>query len=443
MISRLLNPFRGIFNFYVRLIKYLSQEDSFPSGHLDAAQLKKLSLQKNTAVICILGAHVGFGMFLSRYLLEGNLSGSVMLILYMDILAFIAPFAARKFNRYEEANLIMFTLLLIAHSKRALDTGGLYSSVSIWFVSYLLLALNLLTGRRLVIYFSLCLLTPVFLYFCHVNDFLVNESFVATPEVRFFVFMIGVMMCMVGLYAYIMNQRMIAQNTLLFEREMAAVDKTLAIGHFAANLTHEISSPTNLIKNQISDFPESGGGERLKVIERATNQLLSTIRDIRLISATNSDFEFDCISTDDLIAIARSCFANLGGRARLGVDLEVRNNSELNELKIHKSLFKHALNNIIDNAIYALEKVRRERNPYLGIEIDSEGGGLVIRIANNGDLIPEEIRYRIFEQFFTTKGEGKGSGIGLYLSRKIVERHGGKLGLLSTDDLVTFEIKIP
>ncbi len=70
---------------------------------------------------------------------------------------------------------------------------------------------------------------------------------------------------------------------------------------------------------------------------------------------------------------------------------------------------------------------------------------VVIRIADNGRGLPDEVRSRIFDPFFTTKPSGKGTGLGLSISYQIVtEKHNGQLKCVSQPGQETeFTIEIP
>lgn len=106
--------------------------------------------------------------------------------------------------------------------------------------------------------------------------------------------------------------------------------------------------------------------------------------------------------------------------------------------------------NIINNAIDALEQSIAEENltenPQILISTELRGEDTaVIRIADNGCGIPENLRSRIFEPFFTTKEPGKGTGLGLSISYQIiVEKHGGKINYISEPNKgCEFCIEIP
>lgn len=69
---------------------------------------------------------------------------------------------------------------------------------------------------------------------------------------------------------------------------------------------------------------------------------------------------------------------------------------------------------------------------------------LQISIKDNGSGIPEHIKDKIFQPFFTTKPTGQGTGLGLSLSYDIVKAHGGELKVESTEDIgITFNLRLP
>jgi signal transduction histidine kinase len=71
-------------------------------------------------------------------------------------------------------------------------------------------------------------------------------------------------------------------------------------------------------------------------------------------------------------------------------------------------------------------------------------GSLLIAITDNGPGIPDEIKDKIFQPFFTTKDTGKGTGLGLSLAYDIVKAHGGEIIVESKSNVgTTFVIKLP
>lgn len=96
--------------------------------------------------------------------------------------------------------------------------------------------------------------------------------------------------------------------------------------------------------------------------------------------------------------------------------------------------------NLIDNAIDAMGG-----SGDLTISTAAaRGEGVVVEVCDSGPGIPEERRAHIFDPFFTTKGAGAGTGLGLYISRSIVERHGGRLDLVAGEPGRTcFRVTLP
>jgi signal transduction histidine kinase len=70
-------------------------------------------------------------------------------------------------------------------------------------------------------------------------------------------------------------------------------------------------------------------------------------------------------------------------------------------------------------------------------------GWVVVQITDSGCGIPEEIKHQIFEPFFTTKPAGEGSGLGLNIVKKIIEKHQGKINVKSCPGRTTFSILLP
>lgn len=95
--------------------------------------------------------------------------------------------------------------------------------------------------------------------------------------------------------------------------------------------------------------------------------------------------------------------------------------------------------NLIHNALQAMNN-----QGILTIQIKTQDSYIVISISDTGDGIPEEIKQRIFEPFFTTKPVGEGSGLGLDIVKKIIEKHGGRIELHSQlGQGTTFSVFLP
>ncbi|AGE22072.1 putative sensor histidine kinase [Geobacillus sp. GHH01] len=120
------------------------------------------------------------------------------------------------------------------------------------------------------------------------------------------------------------------------------------------------------------------------------------------------------------------------------VDLSVAIDESIH-IFAYKDQLRQVLVNILLNSIEALKE--REKPRRINIAARCQDGSTIIEIANNGPSIPADIVETIFEPFFTTKKLG--TGIGLYICKKVIEDHGGDIRCSSNAAKTTFSIRLP
>jgi signal transduction histidine kinase len=123
--------------------------------------------------------------------------------------------------------------------------------------------------------------------------------------------------------------------------------------------------------------------------------------------------------------------------AKIDVMLEVDENLQVD---INPGQINQVWTNLIDNAIDALEETSE---PRIMITSKLDRDRIRIEMEDNGPGIPEEIRSQIFDPFFTTKTVGKGSGMGLDISAKIVRGAGGDIQVVSQPGKTVFSVILP
>jgi signal transduction histidine kinase len=94
--------------------------------------------------------------------------------------------------------------------------------------------------------------------------------------------------------------------------------------------------------------------------------------------------------------------------------------------------------NLIDNALDAVPK-----GGHVTVSATRDRDTIVVRVVDDGPGIPEDIRARIFDPFFTTKGVGEGTGLGLDIARRLVERHRGAIEVSSSAGRTEFRVTLP
>ncbi len=127
-----------------------------------------------------------------------------------------------------------------------------------------------------------------------------------------------------------------------------------------------------------------------------------------------------------------------------GITVERHYAQNLPEIMAFGSELNQVWTNIIDNAIDALNESFSGESPKIIIRTCKENDCLRVEVEDNGPGIPEEIQSRLTEPFFTTKPMGKGTGLGLDVAQRIVEkRHGGSLLLESVPGRTCFIVLLP
>jgi len=112
------------------------------------------------------------------------------------------------------------------------------------------------------------------------------------------------------------------------------------------------------------------------------------------------------------------------------------------EIYGYKGEFAQVLLNLMSNAKDIL--VQREiEKPKIELEVDYIDGYAIVRVTDNANGVEEEFLEQIFEPYFTTKSSAKGTGLGLYMSKMIIEKNmGGELSVENTKDGACFKVKI-
>ena len=132
-------------------------------------------------------------------------------------------------------------------------------------------------------------------------------------------------------------------------------------------------------------------------------------------------------------------FRFLEGAQKIRFEKKVHVNGSI---KLDKSRVSVVLNNLISNSIkyhnYYLE------DPWIKVEVQSADGSVNITIADNGQGISGDHQLKIFDMFYRATDKSKGSGLGLYIVKEIVEKMDGIITVASTVDMGTsFQITLP
>lgn len=141
-----------------------------------------------------------------------------------------------------------------------------------------------------------------------------------------------------------------------------------------------------------------------------------------------------CEGLDDTLTILHS-------KLKTNINVKKEYASDLPEIMGYGSELNQVWTNILDNAIDALSE---QDGAQILIRTRQESDWIVVEIEDNGPGIPEDVRSNIFDAFFTTKGPGKGTGLGLNISYNIVvQKHRGDIKVDSEPGRTTFQVWLP
>ena len=203
-------------------------------------------------------------------------------------------------------------------------------------------------------------------------------------------------------------------------------EKMTLVGQTLAGVAHELNNPLAALIGyadllRMLELPE----EVAKPVNQMREQAHRATRIVRnlLNFARRRNPERVPTSVADLINGTVELFAYEARMAGVEVSLDIA--EELPPVLADKHALQQVLVNLVQNALHALETWEGSR--HLMIRATPDPDGLLVSVTDSGPGVPAELRRRVFESFFTTKGQTKGTGLGLALSRTIAQEHGGDL----------------
>lgn len=209
------------------------------------------------------------------------------------------------------------------------------------------------------------------------------------------------------------------------EVELQRSERLAAIGKMAAGVAHELRNPlssikglTLLLKSKVG--PKTDGEDTADTLVREVERLNRSIGEL-LDYAKPGGLVLKPSSLEKIIA--KTLLLIDPDLASYGVIVEKEIETDLPAVLIDRDKINQVLLNVLLNSLQAMEEIEGGRR--LKISLEKQGDYLLLSVADNGCGIDPMNLKIIFDPYFTTKGSG--TGLGLALSLKIVEEHGGKL----------------
>lgn len=241
------------------------------------------------------------------------------------------------------------------------------------------------------------------------------------------------------------------------ENKLYQMSKLASLGEVATGLAHEINQPLGVIRLAANNartgmargLPPEHLASKLDRIVQQTERMSRIIDHMRIFGRKSDDRLQPCRPREAV----EGALQVVGAQIRLDqIELCPHYAADLPLVLCRQDQLEQVLINLLQNARDALDDRRRQAGEdfpaRIGIEVSAEEGDegrrlVRIDVSDNAGGIPDAIRERIFQPFFTTKPPGKGTGLGLSVSFGIVRDHGGTLSVANGSEGAVFSIRLP
>src|SRR5262249_51319002 len=222
--------------------------------------------------------------------------------------------------------------------------------------------------------------------------------------------------------------RKLEQDLAVVRDRRAEAEKLSELSELVTGIIHEMRNPlsvavgqSNLLREQ-PDLPESLKPRVHKIeesIARAVKIAQNFLNFARRGESQPVPTDINSLVTQTVDLVSYDI--HIAG-IQLSVDLQ-----QVPPVNVDGGAIQQVLLNLLRNAQHALTEHREHGKMFVRTVHDSENGKVRIELSDDGPGIPQNVQERIFEPFFTTKPKGVGTGLGLAVSRRIMEQNKGTL----------------
>ena len=242
------------------------------------------------------------------------------------------------------------------------------------------------------------------------------------------------------------------------QEQLVQQEKLASLGQLTAGIAHEIKNPLNFVNN-FSDVSIEMIDEAIDEVKaqdlapQAEEEILEILSDIKsnLAKIHEHGSRADGIvksmlqhsrggtgkmEPTDLNTLIKE-YVNLSfhgmraGKNPIKVDIKLDLDDSIDKVDLVGEDFSRVILNLCNNAFDAMRAVSNERLAVLNVRSIRKNGSIIIEIEDNGHGIPDEIKGKILQPFFTTKRGTEGTGLGLSITNDIIKAHGGEMSIES------------
>ena len=256
------------------------------------------------------------------------------------------------------------------------------------------------------------------------------------------------------------------------QSQLVQAEKMASLGELTAGIAHEIQNPLNFVNNfadlnvelidELQQELKTGNTEEAIAIannikdneqkinhhgKRADAIVKSMLQHSRKSSGQKELTDINALCDEYL----RLSYHGLRAKDKsFNADFATKFDTTLAPISVAPQEIGRVILNLVNNAFYAVnERQKKEQGntykPRVTLTTTKQAGQVIIEVADNGIGIPQQVKEKIFQPFFTTKPTGEGTGLGLSLSYDIVTKgHGGELRVETKEGIGTeFIIQLP
>ncbi|MBU8910652.1 MAG: PAS domain S-box protein [Desulfobacterales bacterium] len=218
------------------------------------------------------------------------------------------------------------------------------------------------------------------------------------------------------------------------EKEKIEAERMAIVGQTVAGLAHGIKNLINALDGGMYFLKSGIGKGDIKRVHKGIETLTRNIERIRLFSKAFLNYSrFRTITPAlsnpaDIITEVVESFAAKVQENEIEIKLQL--DQKIAPVPLDYEKIHECMTNLIGNAIDAFVDVDKDRDKKIWVKVYEEEGAIYIEIKDNGCGIDKDHRQRLFNKFFTTKGL-EGTGLGLLMTQKIIQEHGGNISVFS------------
>lgn len=223
---------------------------------------------------------------------------------------------------------------------------------------------------------------------------------------------------------------------------LARAERLAVAGTLASGVAHEVNNPLAAVSSLVQTAQARSDDPQVRaLLDDAVGQMervAAALRDLMDLARPRGRVRADC-RLDEVVASTLRLLAHDPRLRRLGVRADVA--PGVPPVDGDPDQLQQVLLNLLLNARDALDEAGG--SIVVQVRHDAAAGEVELCVHDDGPGVPEALRERIFEPFFSTKPVGRGTGLGLAVTRDLVRAHGGRLELESRPGDTRFRVRLP